>query len=540
MFYLDGISLNKIKDELSSALAQKKIGKITQETELSVSLFFGRSNLVISCANSLPICYLTEDKNLKLEDNFNFVLSLRKFLLNSSLEEVTQIGYDRILCFKFKKLNFLGEVNFYNLYFEIMGRYSNLILTDENGKILDLMKRFSIEENRLRLLFPGADYVRPVLDKKLLPTEIREEDFDILFQDRSDLINRVEGVGKQLANSLKSYEDLKNILTSPLAAKCYLKNGKIVLATVLDIVISKDFDEIKEFSTFSEMVNYFLERNFINSSQEKLFNEINSVVKKRVKRLEKALQNIALDNESKKDYELNKEIGDILAANIYSIKKVPASVTLYNFYRDYEIEIQLNPAHTIQKNIDNYYKKFNKLKRGLISNEKRVVEVQEEIDYLNSILAHATTTQTAENLKNIHGELGSQGYIKSNRKPSKGKKQQKQNNFEVAEENENYKIIFGRNNLENDFVTFKLGEKDDLWFHAKDIPGSHVILKFNREALNDELIEKAARVAINYSKSNPGDKVNVEYTLKKFVLKPKGARPGFVIYTNQKEITLIK
>ncbi|MGL4254107.1 MAG: Rqc2 family fibronectin-binding protein [Fusobacteriaceae bacterium] len=541
MLYLDGISLNKIKEELGRELVGKKIGKITQETELSVSIFFGRLNLVVSAAASLPICYLSEDKNLKLDENFNFLLSLKKYLQNSSLEEITQIGFDRILCFKFKKLDFLGAVNFYHLYFEIMGKHSNLILTDEKGRILDLMKRFSLEENKARLLFPGAQYELPNLEKKKNPSEISENEFQGIKENPKEFIATVEGVGKLLVQNAKDYKSFKEILESEIYPCCYLKDNRIVLATLLKGIEPKEFKEKIEFQSYSEMVNYYIEKNHMTNSQEKLFHQISNTVKKRMKKLERTLLNIEQDNLQKSDYEINREIGDILAANIYQLKKNMPQVTLYNFYRNSNMEIELNTAHTIQKNIDSYYKKYNKLKRGLVSNERRIVEVRSEIEYLESTLALATAIQTPENLKNIQTELENQGYLKVVKKGNpKGKKKVRTDNFAVYEEGENYKIIYGRNNSENDFVTFKLGDKDDFWFHAKDIPGSHVILKVNRGYLSDELIEKAARVALIYSKSEIGHRVTVEYTQRKFVSKPKGARPGAVIYTNHREISFIK
>lgn len=541
MLYLDGISLNKIKEELGRELVGKKIGKITQETELSVSIFFGRLNLVVSAAASLPICYLSEDKNLKLDENFNFLLSLKKYLQNSSLEEITQIGFDRILCFKFKKLDFLGAVNFYHLYFEIMGKHSNLILTDEKGRILDLMKRFSLEENKARLLFPGAQYELPNLEKKKNPSEISENEFQGIKENPKEFIATVEGVGKLLVQNAKDYKSFKEILESEIYPCCYLKDNRIVLATLLKGIEPKEFKEKIEFQSYSEMVNYYIEKNHMTNSQEKLFHQISNTVKKRMKKLERTLLNIEQDNLQKSDYEINREIGDILAANIYQLKKNMPQVTLYNFYRNSNMEIELNTAHTIQKNIDSYYKKYNKLKRGLVSNERRIVEVRSEIEYLESTLALATAIQTPENLKNIQTELENQGYLKVVKKGNpKGKKKVRTDNFAVYEEGENYKVIYGRNNSENDFVTFKLGDKDDFWFHAKDIPGSHVILKVNRGYLSDELIEKAARVALIYSKSEIGHRVTVEYTQRKFVSKPKGARPGAVIYTNHREISFIK
>lgn len=568
MLYLDGISLNKIKAELERELLGKKIGKITQETELSVSIFFGRMNLVFSAATALPICYITEDKNLKLEENFNFLLSLKKYLQNSSLEEITQIGLDRILCFKFKKLDFLGTVNFYNMYFEIMGKHSNLILTDENGTILDLMKRFSLEENKARLLFPGAKYELPNMEKKIDPRNLTESEFQNFNGDSKLFLSAVEGVGKLFVDTVKDYGTLKKILNSEIAPTCYLKDNKILLATVISGIEPKEFKvererlgtqknngnlnseeevigknglEIVDFESFSQLVNYYIEKNHMTNSQERLFTSISGTIKKRIKKLEKTLKNIDEDTLQKQDYELNKEIGDILAANTYQLKKPVATINLYNFYRDCNMDIELNPTHTVQKNIDSYYKKYGKLKRGLLSNERRVEEVKAEMDYLESTLALAITIQTPANLKNIQEELESQGYLKIPKKGNpKAKKKAKVDNFAIFEEGENYKIIYGRNNTENDFVTFKAGEKDDLWFHAKDIPGSHVILKVNRGYLTDELIEKSARVAVEYSKSDKGHKVTVEYTQRKFVSKPKGARPGSVIYTNHKELSFVK
>ncbi|MGL4969705.1 MAG: NFACT family protein, partial [Fusobacteriaceae bacterium] len=340
MLYLDGISLNKIKDELGRELVGKKIGKITQETELSVSIFFGRLNLVVSAAASLPICYLSEDKNLKLDENFNFLLSLKKYLQNSSLEEITQIGFDRILCFKFKKLDFLGAVNFYHLYFEIMGKHSNLILTDEKGRILDLMKRFSLEENKARLLFPGAQYELPNLEKKKNPSEISENEFQGIKENPKEFIATVEGVGKLLVQNAKDYKSFKEILESEIYPCCYLKDNRIVLATLLKGIEPKEFKEKIEFQSYSEMVNYYIEKNHMTNSQEKLFHQISNTVKKRMKKLERTLLNIEQDNLQKSDYEINREIGDILAANIYQLKKNMPQVTLYNFYRNSNMEIE--------------------------------------------------------------------------------------------------------------------------------------------------------------------------------------------------------
>ncbi|MGL5123194.1 MAG: Rqc2 family fibronectin-binding protein [Fusobacteriaceae bacterium] len=539
MFYLDGISLHKIIEEFSSNLVGKKIGKISQETENSVTLSFGKVSLVISCNNSLPICFLSNEKSFRLNEEFNFVLSLRKYFSNALLEKIEQIGMDRILCFSFKKLDELGVIHIYKLYFEIMGKHSNLIIVNFENKILDLIKKIPIEENRLRVLLPGAEYFQPIISKKNLPLSVTEENFENFKN--IGLVASLEGVGKNLALTISNFEDLKNILNSISSPKCYLKEKKIILATVLFTVKPQFYDEVIPFQTFSELVEFYLEKNALSSSFEILLNKITRATNTKIKKIEKILINIEKDNIEKNNLNEYKEIGDILAANIYSIPKFISQVELYNFYTDKMIDIALNKTHSIQRNIESYYKKYNKLKRGLEANKIRKIEVQKELDYLNSILTFTKTVPTVENLKNIIEELENQKYLKKSLKDSKKiKKNKKKISLGVSIIDEFFTIIYGRNNIENDYITFKIGAKDDFWFHAKDIPGSHVILKCNENNLTPELIEKAASYAANFSRGNLGDKISVDYTRRKYVTKPNGSKPGFVIYTNQKTINVIK
>ena len=542
MLYLDGISLNKIKKEFETELLGKKVGKISQDSELSISLIFGKISLILSCNQSLPIVYLSHDKTDSINENFSFVNSLKKYFLNAQLLKIEQLGLDRILCFYFAKMNELGEVKQYKLYFEIMGRHSNIIIVDSKNIILDLLKKFSIEENNLRILLPGADYVQPIIEIKESPLTIKEEEFSKLFIQASELpYKKLEGIGKQLSDNIKSYSDLQNILNSEISPTAYYLDDKLIFASVLKDVIPKEFNNHKKFNSFSELAQYYIENMFLSSAMSNTLSLIKSAVNRRIKKVEKILENIRLDNLEKADFTRYKEIADILSANMYALTKYSESVELYDFYNNNMILIELDKKATPQKNIDNYYKKYNKLKRGLESNKTRFITVSDELKYLNSVLAFTESSKTIENLKNIVKELRAQGYIKDvDKKKIKNKKESSKINYGVAEQTEDYSIIYGRNNLENDFVTFKVAEKDNLWFHVKDIPGSHVILRCHKKNITDELISKCAQLAINFSKLNSGDKGVVEYTERRFVTKPNGARPGFVIYTNQKEITLKK
>lgn len=542
MLYIDGISLNKIKKEFETELLGKKIGKLSQDSEMSISLIFGKISLVLSCNQSLPIAYLSSNKTDSINENFGFITSLKKYLLSAQLLKIEQLGLDRILCFHFAKMSELGEINHYKLYFEIMGRHSNIIIVDSKNKIVDLLKKFSIEENNLRILLPGADYVQPIIDIKTSPLDIDESNFNHLFiQEKEEPYKKLEGIGKQLSSSLKSYSDLKSILNSDIKPTAYFSQGRLVFASVLENVFPKDFDSQKDFENFSSLAQFYIENMFLSSAMNNTLSLIKSAVNKRVKKVEKILENIRLDNENKADFMRYKEIADILSANMYALEKYIDSIELYDFYNNENIVIELDKKATPQRNIDNYYKKYNKLKRGLESNKTRLVDVTNELNYLKSVLAFTDSSKTIDNLKSILKELRSEGYIKDiDKKKVKNKKEASKVNYEIAEQDDNFAIIYGRNNLENDFVTFKIAEKDNLWFHVKDIPGSHVILKCNKKIITEELILKAAQVAANFSKANFDEKVIIEYTEKRFVTKPNGARPGFVIFTNQKEIILKK
>lgn len=542
MLYIDGISLNKIKKEFETELLGKKIGKLSQDSEMSISLIFGKLSLVLSCNQSLPIAYLSSNKTDSINENFGFITSLKKYLLSAQLMKIEQLGLDRILCFHFAKMSELGEINHYKLYFEIMGRHSNIIIVDSKNKIVDLLKKFSIEENNLRILLPGADYVQPIIEIKKSPSDINESDFNHLFiEEKEEPYKKLEGIGKQLSNSLKSYSDLQNILNSDIKPTAYFSQNRLVFASVLENVFPKDFDSQKDFENFSSLAEFYIENMFLSSAMNNTLSLIKSAVNKRVKKVEKILDNIRLDNENKADFMRYKEIADILSANMYALEKYSESIELYDFYNNKNIIIELDKKATPQRNIDNYYKKYNKLKRGLESNKTRLIDVTNELNYLKSVLAFTDSSKTIDNLKSILKELRSEGYIKDiDKKKVKNKKESSKINYEIAEQDDNFSIIYGRNNLENDFVTFKMAEKDNLWFHVKDIPGSHVILRCNKKTITDNLILKAAQVAANFSKANFDEKVIVEYTEKRFVTKPNGARPGFVIFTNQKEIILKK
>lgn len=535
MLYLDGISISKIKDELKNCLQNKRVGKIFQNSTLSLSIYFGKTSLFFSCSPSLPICYINEDKEENLmEENSNFLLLLRKHLLNASLFDIEQLGFDRILKFKFSKLNELGEIKNYFLYFEIMGKHSNIILTDEDEKIISLLKKFSLEENSLRILFPGVEYVQPIVEKKISPKEIEKEILEEYIKE-NNISSKVEGLGKRTTDFIKSYEDLNKILTDKINPKIYFKDEIPVFATVLNIE-PKNWETVKEFENFGEMVNTYIKMCSLSNSYNLLKNKLVSSIEKEAKKVKKIISNIEKDIVTMSEHEKYKNLGDILASVLYSIKRGDKSVKAYDFYENKEITISLDPLLNPQGNLNNIYKKSSKMKRGLEISKERLTYFKQRGLYLESVLVFISKASNINELKNIEEELIEEKIIKSKVKNSKNKNKKK--------EIENYGIInlddkniyFGRNNKENDYLTFKFAKKEDIWFHIKDLPGSHIIVKKEDFEKNDEFIEKVALCTAFYSKASKGDKVVIEYTEKKNLNKPNGAPLGFVTYNIAKTI----
>ncbi|WP_335981652.1 NFACT family protein [Fusobacterium polymorphum] len=535
MLYIDGISLSKIKEELKKSLEGKRINRIFKNNEYTISIHFGKIELLLSCIPSLPICYITKSKEQPILDIASSIISnLRKNLMNAMLTDIEQLGFDRILVFHFSRINELGEIKKYKIYFECIGKLSNVIFTDEENKVLDTLKKFHISENFDRTLFLGETYTRPRFDKKILPVDVNEKDFNKILENNSLLSSKIEGVGKFL-NNIKSFDEFKNILNSDIKAKIYFKDTKIKLATVLDFNF-KDYDEVKEFFSYDEMINFYIDYEHTTTSFMLLKNRLESLLEKKLKKLNKTLFLIKKDIEDSKTMDKIKEEGDILASVLYSVKRGMNSIKAYDFYNNKEIEIELNPIISPNENLDRIYKKYNKVKRGLTNAIRREKEVKEEITYVESTLLFIENSQDVISLREIEEELIKLNYIKSlhNKKKTKLKKEVKYGMIE----GEDYLILYGRNNLENDNLTFKVSEKDDYWFHVKDIPSSHIILKTSK--LTDELIVKSAQVSAYFSKANLGEKVTVDYTLRKNVSKPNGAKPGFVIYVSQKSVTVEK
>lgn len=540
MLYLDGISLSKIKIELENSLKGKGVNKVVQTSSLAVSINFGKQRFILSCFPSLSLCYLSDTKedNL-LEENSSFALNLKKHIVGSTLISIDQLGYDRILVFTFSKLNELGEVKVYNLYFEMMGKHSNLILTTKENKVLDSIKRFSIEENPSRVLFPGIEYTPPSLEKKLSPLELNEEKF-IKEKHEKSLLKNVEGLGKTLANSLATFDSLKSILSDKISPKIFFnEHDEVILATVLNIG-PKEYHSVITYGSFQELINFYLSNQNLSNTFKILKDKLLSCVKKEIKKSEKIIVSIKKDLEEKKDFDRYRELGDILAASLYTLKKGMTEIELYDFYNDCMCTIPLDSLATPQVNLEKIYKKYNKLKKGMEFNQKRLIEISDNLKYFLGVEAFINNSNSKENLKLIEEELSTQGYLKvsSKIKHKKNNKKQVVKTFNFGEITiDNILVRYGRNNLENDALTTKYSSREDMWFHCKDMPGTHAVVN-STDSLSEKSIYDIAVFCGQQSKLPKGTKLTVDYTQIKYLNKPKGAKPGFVTYKVFKSIVV--
>ncbi|WP_028855691.1 Rqc2 family fibronectin-binding protein [Psychrilyobacter atlanticus] len=535
MLYIDGISLSKLKDELDETLKGRKVTKIFQYSPLSLSVFLGKINLYISATPNLPICYTATKKEVAPDKPMSFSLSLRKYVVGAILTGVEQYKNDRILLLSFEKINELGVKQKVKMIVEIMGKHSNIILVDDNFMILDLLKKFSIEENKLRLLMGGAKYQFPIVTEKKSPMEISKEEFDSYLADNT-LIQNVDGIGKLTAKYMTDYNKFSEIINEAASPTLYKQDGTIKYGTILNLPLT-GYEEVKFESINSMIDTYILET--LNSEQ---FNNqkrtLAKVVEKEIKRNKKTMKNVNKDREKYSTYEKYKKIGDILAANLYSLKGYEKSVILYDFYENCNIEISLNPQRTSNENLDNYYNLYNKHKRGYQHSGERLEIIKSEIIYLESILSFINHAQDKKTLEGIEEELIANKYLKKIVKTKKKKKVAKI--MPPTTEIDGFTVYYGRNNIENEYVTFKIGDRHDLWFHAKDVPGSHLIVKTNGEEISDDTLYKVGELASQHSKVGQGETIRIDYCLKKYVKKIKGAKPGLVIYSNEKSVFVKK
>ncbi|MDR0614938.1 MAG: NFACT family protein [Lactobacillales bacterium] len=545
----DGIFIHALVHEIQENLLHGRIQKVhqpySQEVVLIIRANAQNHKLLLSSHSSYARVQLTTMQYHNPETPPNFVMVLRKYLEGSILESIEQVENDRILHFTFTHRDELGDLQNIVLIVEIMGRHSNIILLNkETGKILDAIKHISLTQNTYRAILPGVEYLTPPKAKGKNPFTLQDPElFEILStaQDLSAqfLQQNFQGFGRDTAEELvyrlkdKPNEKL-NVwhnffasLTSPRPS-LYGNDDKEWFAPIAFLSLGKTKTV---FNNLNKLLDVFFtdkaEKDRTKQQAGSLLHRIKVERKKNQTKLKK-LHATLKDTENAENY---RRKGELLTTFMRQVPKGSDFVELKNYYEeDKLIKILLKPSLSPNQNAQKYFQKYQKLKKSVRIVQEQIEQTKQEILYLESVESQLELATPVE-IPIIFEELQAEGYIKARPKRKKREKPSQPAVFQASDET---KILVGKNNLQNDRLTLKMAKKTDYWLHAKNIPGSHVIVESSRPS--DETLTQAGILAAYYSKYRYSAQVPVDVVQVKHLRKPNGAKAGFVIYEGQKTI----
>ena len=562
----DGITIANIAQELNQTIVGGKINKIAQpeNDELMITIKNNRTvyRLLLSASASLPLIYLTDNNKPGPMTAPNFCMLLRKHIGSARILSVTQPGLERILIFELEHLNELGDICRKKLIVEIMGKHSNIIFCDENNVILDSIKHISAQVSSVREVLPGRDYFIPHSGEKKNPLTITETEFKELLhstpQDLSkalymDLTGLSPVVAAEICHlasldgdiSAKEFSDaelthlfhafnwiMDDIREGNFTPNIIYEGEKPIefAAVPLTMMEGGNYRTVK-FDSISELLErYYSEKNTVSRIHQKstdLRKIISNALERSVRKLDLQTKQLK-DTEKREKYRI---YGELLNTYGYGLSGGEKSFKCLNYYDNAEITIPLDPTMTAQENAKRYFDKYNKQKRTYEAVTEQLAQTKAEIDHLESISTSMDIARLEEDLVQIKEELTEYGYIKRHYSGKKGNKKVRINSkpFHYIS-SDGFHMYVGKNNFQNEELTFKFATGNDWWFHAKKMPGSHVVVKTKDGTLPDRTFEEAAALAAWYSKGRDNDKVEIDYIQRKHVKKAAGGAPGFVIY----------
>lgn len=549
----DGIVTRAVAQELSAALVPGKIDKIYQpqrdELIFLIHTSSGKKKLYASCNNDHPGVFLTQDEYQNPAEAPGFCMLLRKHLQGGKIRQVSQRGAERIIEIYVLAKDEMGFPAEKKLIVEIMGRHSNIILVnDATGKIVDSIKRISIDINRARQILPGMDYTYPPLQGKIPFDRASQEDLFVEAEDPAEaLLSKIQGISPVIAREIANEESsarreavLGSILSAlekhRLSPAVYLReDGTPVDFHVVPIMQYRDDFRKIPFETVSQAISYYYTHrstsNRVKQKSADLSKSVNNALKKLYLKKQRLLEDIQLAGQAE-NYRL---YGELLTANLHQIQRGRDVVTLVNYYDGRSVDIPLDKRLDPAKNAQRYYKKYAKAKRSVVEKEAQLESTEMDITYLESVFSHIHNATTTDEVDSIRDELIETGFVRKKKKDGLRKVKRGQDPLEYTT-SDGFKVLVGRNNKENDRLTFKMAGRSDIWFHTKDIPGSHVILFTQGKDAGDAAIYEAAALAAYHSKGRDSENVPVDYTAARYVKKPGGAKPGMVIFTHNKTV----
>lgn len=532
----DGFFLHHMTEELRRELLGGRIQKINQpfEQELVLQIRSNRKShkLLLSAHPVFGRVQLTDTTFENPAVPNTFIMVMRKYLQGAVIESIQQVENDRILEISVSNKNEIGDSVAVTLVIEIMGKHSNIILLDKaSGKIIEAIKHVGFSQNSYRTILPGSTYVAPPQTGSLNPFTVGDEKlFEILHTEdlESKRLQQIfQGLGRDTATELSGrltadkLKTFRAFFASPTRPNLTEKSFSALLFS----------DSKTQMSTLSELLDTFYkdkaERDRVNQQASELIRRVENELEKNRKKLVKQEEEL-LATENAEEF---RQKGELLTTFLHQVPNDQDQVELDNYYTGEKIIISLDKALTPNQNAQRYFKRYQKLKEAVKHLTSLIEETRATILYLESVetaLAQASLTEIAE----IREELIQTGFIRR-RQREKIQKRQKPEKY-LATDGQTI-ILVGRNNLQNDELTFKIAKKDELWFHAKDIPGSHVVITGNLQP-SDEVKTDAAELAAYFSKARLSNLVQVDMIETRKLNKPTGGKPGFVTYTGQKTL----
>lgn len=565
----DAIVTRALTDEFNNNYIGARVDKIyqTEKDEIMINMRSkdGSFKVLVSASSNNPRFYVSKITKENPSEAPLFSMILRKNLSGSKLVKVEQFGFDRAAQFVFSGYNEFHEEALYYLVVEIMGKYSNIVLCNENHKVIDAIKRVSTVMSSKREIEPGLIYERPPVFDRVSPISVNEEDLKDMMTNNADLelrdflMRSFLGLSTEIANKI--------LFDAAIDDKNLLKNldendtNKFISSFI------KTFEEVKEknysfniyklserksaynaislnqyaslekenFSSISELLDkYYYEKDQkdrIAQRSQNMRHTISANLKRAKNKLQKQKEEM-LESANREAY---KVYADLISSNIHKISKGLKEIKLENFYDNMnEISVPLDQKLSAVQNAQKYYKRYQKMKQREIVLEKQIENTEDEINYLELVSDAIDRTDDVKNLDEIYFELIKNNYIK---KDKKIKNKPKKIAIHSIDYDDTSKVYYGKNNLQNEYITFKVADKNDVWMHVKGFPGSHVVIKCDGYP-SDELLLFAAEIAAKNSKAKDSNKVDVDFTTRKNVKKHPSGKTGLVNYVNFKTITV--
>lgn len=565
----DAIVTRALTDEFNNNYIGARVDKIyqTEKDEIMINMRSkdGSFKVLVSASSNNPRFYVSKISKENPSEAPLFSMILRKNLSGSKLVKVEQFGFDRAAQFVFSGYNEFHEEALYYLVVEIMGKYSNIVLCNENHKVIDAIKRVSTVMSSKREIEPGLIYERPPVFDRVSPISVDEEDLKNMMTNNADLelrdflMRSFLGLSTEIANKI--------LFDAAIDDKNLLKNLDENDANKFISSFIKTFEEVKEknysfnvyklserksaynainlnqyaslekenFPSISELLDkYYYEKDQkdrIAQRSQNMRHTISANLKRAKNKLQKQKEEM-LESANREAY---KVYADLISSNIHKISKGLKEIKLENFYDNMnEISVPLDQKLSAVQNAQKYYKRYQKMKQREIVLEKQIENTEDEINYLELVSDAIDRTDDVKNLDEIYFELIKNNYIK---KDKKIKNKPKKIAIHSIDYDDTSKVYYGKNNLQNEYITFKVADKNDVWMHVKGFPGSHVVIKCDGYP-SDELLLFAAEIAAKNSKAKDSNKVDVDFTTRKNVKKHPSGKTGLVNYVNFKTITV--